>query len=97
MNKNTINITLSPYRRIAATGCDIEVKHASHQFRILLKNRSETVAVAFAPRGNGMHADVALEKARLNSWGPTSGFRQVLDQFADIAEQQFATHNNNNK
>lgn len=83
---NKTTVTLSPYRRIAMAGFDIEVRHHSHQFRVLLKNGSENVAVAFAPRGGGMAADEALAKARLNTWGPSSGFYEVLTRFADIAE-----------
>lgn len=84
--KNNINITLSAYRRIAAAGCDIEVRHHSHQFRVLLKRGAENLAVAFAPRGGGMHAAQALEKAQNNTWGPSSGFYTVMQRFADIAE-----------
>lgn len=80
------NITLSAYRRIVAAGFDIEVRHHSHQFRVLLKSGAENVAVAFAKRGGGMHADLALEKAKNNTWGPTADFYGVMQRFADIAE-----------
>lgn len=85
------NPKVSPYRRIIAASCHIEVKQASRYFRIVLKHSNENVAEASAPRGGGMSSGSAMEKARLNSWGRTSGFRQALDKLADIAEQQFLT------
>jgi len=95
--KKNIPITFSPHHRILATGCHIEVRQNSNQFRVLLKHADELIAEASAPRGGSMSPEQALNKARAGEWGPSSGFRQVLDRFADIAEQQFATHNNNNK
>ncbi|MFM9435728.1 hypothetical protein ACFDR9_002798 [Janthinobacterium sp. CG_23.3] len=86
MNSKDTQITISAYRRIVAAGCDIEVRQHSHQFRVLLKCGPENLAVAFARRGGGMTADVALDKAKLNTWGPSSGFYAVMAAYADIAE-----------
>lgn len=83
MNNN--KITLSPYLRLTLAGFDIEVRNHSTKFKVLLKRGAENIAVGEAPRGGGIAAQ-ALEKARLNAWGPTSAFYNVMDRFADIAE-----------
>ena len=83
------NITISPYVRIVAAGCDIEVRNHSPKFVVALKRGEEKVAVGEVPRG-GSTAGAALQKARLNAWGPTSAFYKLMDRFADIAESMVA-------
>lgn len=80
------NNALSAYLRITLSGFDVEVRTAPNKFRVLLKRGEENVAILDAPRGGGMSAQQALTKVRLNTWGPKSGFHEVMTRFADIAE-----------
>jgi len=81
----TNNITLSPYLRLTLSGFDIEVRNHSTKFRVLLKRGAENIAIAEVTRSGGTAAQ-ALEKVRLNQWGPTSALYMVIARFADVAE-----------
>lgn len=81
---------VSSYRRIIAAGHDLRVTHQRHAYRLKLMKGEEVVAFVDCSRTGNLSALGALEKARLNTFGPTSGFFKSLQQLADIAEANAA-------
>ncbi len=81
---------VSSYRRIIAAGHDIIVTHQRHAYRLKLMLGEEVVAHVDCSRTGNLSAAGALEKAKLNTFGPTSGFFKAMQQLADIAEANAA-------
>ena len=79
-------ISISPYIRIVEAGCDIAIKNHSRNFEVLLHYKNNIIARANCPRGQGMSGLIALQRVHRDSWGKKSTMRQIIVNFADIAE-----------
>lgn len=81
---------VSSYRRIVAAGHDIRVTHHPRVYRLKLMRGDEVVAFVDCSRTGNLSVAGAMEKAKLNTFGPTSGFFKAMQQLAAIAEDKAA-------
>jgi hypothetical protein len=86
----TAIVQVSAYRRIVAAGYDVKISHYRGALRIKLMRSAEVAALADCPRNGNLSVQAILEKAKLNTFGPTSGVYKALQQLADIAEANAA-------
>jgi hypothetical protein len=86
MSITNLTPTVSAYRRITVARCDIKITHQRHTYRLKLMKDAEVVASIECSRTGNLSAAGALEKARLNAFGPTSSVYKAMQQLADIAE-----------
>lgn len=86
MTTTTPTAHVSSYRRITAAGYDINVTHQRHAYRLKLVQGEEVVAFVDCSRTGNLSGQAALERAKLNKFGPKTGFYQAMQQLAEIAE-----------
>lgn len=86
MNITNITPAVSAYRRITTAGYDIKITHQRHAYRLKLMKDAEVVAFVECSRTGNLSVAGALEKARLNAFGPTSSVYKAMQELATIAE-----------
>lgn len=90
MSNQRTTISVPAYRRIVDAGHTINIQHRRHSYRIQLVHGAEVVAFVECSRTGNLSRAGALERARMDGFGPSSSVFKGLQQLAEIAEANAA-------
>jgi hypothetical protein len=86
MSNQRTHVSVPAYRRIVDAGHTINIQHRRHSYRIQLVQGAEVVASVECSRTGNLSRAGALEKAKMDAFGPSSSVYKALQQLAEIAE-----------